>query len=452
MTWNEGWIVKSCPETDSYGGAWTLVSFDLFIFLYFIGITTIAGPFLYRVAASAFNWERHYISLVGYLTLFYENITLAYVLFTLGNYAHTFNYLTVIFYFVGLFGYSFLVQLPFLQVSLPTWRTWSFGAWAVHLGGLSVVLLAAAYFIYQASVDGFIGPYLLAFFIATGFLWIPVIINKINSMILTKYPNSFPFSRTPKYLLLKLKSYDYKILHFLKKKQVHDRAAIDSNPSSPSNSIDNDDILSDSDNSNEDPISNPDNSINPLMKEKKCKEDLAENSSDINLPKTPTLSSLSSSDNNKTENASTSGPKYNLEISNMGKFSGKELRAELRNKEIFGSKFFEDSIDNVSTHPESANRPIINELSNRPRLVEISEEELKPKYLGVSSANPSGRVKYRVHLHHWQIFYVLAFFTRFQSIPSRIAAGLVLGIYTQGATAYGHDHLLLKCATSASPP
>jgi hypothetical protein len=38
----------------------------------------------------------------------------------------------------------------------------------------------------------------------------------------------------------------------------------------------------------------------------------------------------------------------------------------------------------------------------------------------------------RIHLHHWQIFYSLAFFTRFNHPVSQVAGGITLGIYTQG--------------------
>ncbi|CAG8475700.1 16579_t:CDS:1 [Acaulospora colombiana] len=41
----------------------------------------------------------------------------------------------------------------------------------------------------------------------------------------------------------------------------------------------------------------------------------------------------------------------------------------------------------------------------------------------------------RIHLHHWQIFYVLAFFTRFKQPVSQAAGGIVLGIYTEGMVA-----------------
>ncbi|KAL6594474.1 hypothetical protein LY90DRAFT_673288 [Neocallimastix californiae] len=46
------------------------------------------------------------------------------------------------------------------------------------------------------------------------------------------------------------------------------------------------------------------------------------------------------------------------------------------------------------------------------------------------------------HLHHWQIFYYLAFFTRFDNVISEICAGLVIGIFMHGVSAYGFHDLL----------
>lgn len=47
-----------------------------------------------------------------------------------------------------------------------------------------------------------------------------------------------------------------------------------------------------------------------------------------------------------------------------------------------------------------------------------------------------------LHLHHWQIFYVLCFFTRFDHPVSQVAAGIVLACYMQGICAYGYDPLV----------
>ncbi|KAI9335564.1 hypothetical protein BD770DRAFT_415925 [Pilaira anomala] len=47
-----------------------------------------------------------------------------------------------------------------------------------------------------------------------------------------------------------------------------------------------------------------------------------------------------------------------------------------------------------------------------------------------------------IHLHHWQIFYVLAFFTRFDDAVSQVGAGIVLACYMEGICAYGYDALV----------
>ncbi|CAO3678399.1 unnamed protein product [Umbelopsis ramanniana] len=47
-----------------------------------------------------------------------------------------------------------------------------------------------------------------------------------------------------------------------------------------------------------------------------------------------------------------------------------------------------------------------------------------------------------LHLHHWQIFYVLSFFTRFDHPVSQVAAGIVLACYMEGICAYGYDSLV----------
>ncbi|KAG0215353.1 hypothetical protein BGX28_000093 [Mortierella sp. GBA30] len=46
------------------------------------------------------------------------------------------------------------------------------------------------------------------------------------------------------------------------------------------------------------------------------------------------------------------------------------------------------------------------------------------------------------HPHHWQLFYILAFFTRFEDWVSQVAAGITLGCYMQGIMAYGYDYLI----------
>lgn len=55
------------------------------------------------------------------------------------------------------------------------------------------------------------------------------------------------------------------------------------------------------------------------------------------------------------------------------------------------------------------------------------------------NSDPSEKKMVTLHVHHIHIFYVLAFFTRFSTLLSRIAAGVVIGASLQGAAAYGFD-------------
>ena len=45
------------------------------------------------------------------------------------------------------------------------------------------------------------------------------------------------------------------------------------------------------------------------------------------------------------------------------------------------------------------------------------------------------------YIHHWFIFWTLAIFTRFNHPLSVIALGLCIGIFVQGAAAYGADNV-----------
>lgn len=51
-----------------------------------------------------------------------------------------------------------------------------------------------------------------------------------------------------------------------------------------------------------------------------------------------------------------------------------------------------------------------------------------------------------LHLHHWQIFYMLAFFTRFTHPVSQVGAGIVLACYMEGICACkSWQHCLETC-------
>lgn len=47
--------------------------------------------------------------------------------------------------------------------------------------------------------------------------------------------------------------------------------------------------------------------------------------------------------------------------------------------------------------------------------------------------------KIKIHPHHWSVFYLLAYFTRFPGIISNVCAGICIGIYVHGASSFGTD-------------
>ncbi|KAI9275611.1 hypothetical protein BDA99DRAFT_555392 [Phascolomyces articulosus] len=89
----------------------------------------------------------------------------------------------------------------------------------------------------------------------------------------------------------------------------------------------------------------------------------------------------------------------------------------------------EEQQDEVVVNPESSTSadPVTQQQQQQPKLPELY--------------NPYTRTL-SLHLHHWQIFYVLAFFTRFTHPVSQVGAGIVLACYMEGICAYGYDQLL----------
>ncbi|KAF9399897.1 hypothetical protein BGX21_005402 [Mortierella sp. AD011] len=90
-------------------------------------------------------------------------------------------------------------------------------------------------------------------------------------------------------------------------------------------------------------------------------------------------------------------------------------------------------------NPTTANAVISAESSSTSALANIDSEISVPPYQPyVWSASVPGYF----HPHHWQLFYTLAFFTRFDHWVSRVGAGIVIGAYMQGIMAYGYDYLI----------
>ncbi|CAG8584510.1 12134_t:CDS:2 [Ambispora leptoticha] len=272
-------------------------SIDLLIFIYFsIAFIIIAYP-LYRIVAGAFNWElttktpaKHYGDLMA---LFRYGL----IVFVLGGYSGTFNWISILSFYIAMYSYGLIAQIPFAQTSLPRWRTWPLAMWILFIAAFAIILAFAGFHIYLADSyeimneprkhnTEFVAWYL-------GCLIIPAILATV-ALMFQKVQND----------------YDY----------------------------------------------------------------------------------------NKIED---------------GIFT-----------KIFG----------CMTRKKAQN--VNDNSTNEQHTITVQGET------ATATSPPGPKIKARVHLHHWQIFYVLAFFTRFEHPVSRVASGIVLGIYTQGMTAYGPDSFL----------
>ncbi|KAK9764703.1 hypothetical protein K7432_007590 [Basidiobolus ranarum] len=254
------------------------VSFNLSTFLVYLLVVVIGGSQVFLFLSKKYSWERQDKSPVGFLQDIQDALIYNVLLFLFGNYSHTFSIWTVIAFFVGMIGFALLGELPFLKVSLVTWRTWSREAWMVHLGGVAIVLILAVYHFVLAYHAGILSWYMTGLIIGLGLLGAGPAVNWYEEYRRREISYAVPTIDPPK------------------KGEEH----ISSKPT---------------------------NGISPRVTEK--------------------------------------------------------------------------DVARIKSWP-----------------------------------------KYRVHLHHWQIFYLLAFFTRFPSFLGQICSGLVLGIFMHGGSAYGFDPLL----------
>ncbi|KAJ2314505.1 hypothetical protein IWW54_000881 [Coemansia sp. RSA 2705] len=320
-------------------GASTLVSFHFVRFILFTLMLTVVGPFVYRLVAAFFDLERDFKTVADHFDDVTSGLIYSYIVFTLGNYSHTFGWVTLVFYFVGIFGYCALVELPFMRVSIPGWRTWSAAAWAVNLGGVALVLLAAGFHIRWAYAAGILQWYLPLFVLATASLWLTICVKWLNNYCSDHCPQGLGIERRMRKLAL--------VLSIWRSARKQD----------------------------DDPASGHD---------------------------VPLQAVASAGESPMASTGSQSPP------------------------------------DQPLTRQQQQRTA----LSREEKRALIDEKLQNLHYLNVRPGRPLPLCQCQLHLHHWQIFYILAFFTRFDRFASSACAGVVLGIVTQGSAAYGYDAML----------
>ncbi|KAJ1806811.1 hypothetical protein LPJ56_006333 [Coemansia sp. RSA 2599] len=369
---------------DAYNGAATLVSFHLVRYILFTLMLVVAGPFAYRLVAAFFDLERDFKSVVDHFDDVTNGLLYSYVVFTLGNYAHTFSWVTLVFYFVGLFCYCILVELPFMRVSLPGWRTWSTGAWVVNLTGVALVLVAAGFHIRWAYLAGILQWYLPLFVLATATVWSTMLVNRLQCYCIEKRPEGLGIERRTRRAALVL----------FTRRSAKTRRQCQAEQA------------------------------NQLQQLRERTEQYAMNAA------AATPSSLQISNNAN-------------DAVNADFLEGIEARrssSQGADDIAMGNANASSSLLNMPIEPGRQER--IDSLTHEQKNELIEEKLRNLHYLNVQTNGPLPLYRYNLHLHHWQIFYILAFFTRFDEFASKMCAGVVLGICTQGYAAYGFDPMM----------
>ncbi|CAG8484333.1 29441_t:CDS:2 [Racocetra persica] len=176
---------SSFPEGLNSISTWGFTAFEPLTYIYFnIAFIIIAYP-LYRLIAGFLKWElnektpsKHYSDILAC-------VRYGFIVFVLGGYSQTFNWITILSFYVAMYGFGSLAELSFAKQSLPTWRNWAVQMWILIIVAILIILAFAAYHIYLGVVFTEVGQLghngiFLAWYISC--LIIPVILMVLGSL------------------------------------------------------------------------------------------------------------------------------------------------------------------------------------------------------------------------------------------------------------------------------
>ncbi|KAF9387648.1 hypothetical protein CPC16_006922 [Podila verticillata] len=401
-----GWAPME-PDYATCGMTTWVGSFDPLMFIYFMLATVLIPYPTYIVVSTIFNWEhrkkrpaRHYQDLM-------QAASYGVIVFIFGNYAQTLNWITILAFWITWPSYSLIAELDFAKTSLPSWKTWPFGMYALFAGATALVLIFAAYHIYLGylltkTVPGFVGYYLLGLlipFILTFLGYAAYKQQNLDALGLSKVYNwilSLQYKQSV--ASARRKANKQKKLEAAKAKQI-DAAAASASASGASHGPDAGTVPSSG--SQEHSSSTaflPPNSVATSV------HVVSRSGSHEHLIMNPTTTTTSSTlDPNVFARPSTPHslpPNATLVV--------------------------------IDTQPAS---PVTELQVVQEENTEVTIQPYQPYVWSVD-------VQAHFHPHHWQLFYMLAFFTRFDHWVSRVGGGIVLGCYMQGIMAYGYDYLI----------
>ncbi|KAJ2411392.1 hypothetical protein GGI10_004286 [Coemansia sp. RSA 2530] len=381
-----GFVDGCYIKNDAYNGAATLVSFHLLRYILFTAMLVVVGPFVFRVVAAFFDLERDFKSIVDHFDDVTGGLMYSFVLFTLGNYSHTFGWVTAVFYFVGLLAYSGLTWLPFMGVSIPGWRSWSREAWLVNSAGLVLVLAGAGFHIHWASQAGILQWYLPLFVLASASLWSPFFVKWLHHYCMDNYPEGLGIERRSRRAALSI--FIPRSGAIRRKYQVEEENQL-------------------------------------AMLRLRAEQYAATRALSVTRQ-----SGSSTDDNDRCEPLSMP----------IGDGPVSMQRSSDADTPILQGDNHSASRLNMPNEPTAQPRATTLTQAQKQEIIEHKLRHLH--YINAKPGESLPLYRYQLHLHHWQIFYTLAFFTRFDDFASRACAGIVLGIFTHGHAAFGLDPLM----------
>lgn len=342
------------PDFDTCGMTNWVGSFDPIMFIYFMLATVLIPYPVYVFVATVFNWEhrtkrpaRHYQDVL-------HATSYGLIVFIFGNYAQTLNWVTILAFWITWPSYSMIAELDFAKTSLPSWKTWPFGMYALFAGATAVVLVFAGYHIYlgvllNRTVPGFLGYYLLG-------LLIPVFLTLIGYACL-KQQNKDIFGLS--------KLYNW-MLHLQWRREAY---------------------------------------VTKKKFEKQQKLAAAKQKTIDPPAPSPAIGESTGVQLHQTQQQ----PAGTVVVQVEGDQQQNEQQPQ---------------------HPATADA------------LEVMAPEAQVVIQPYAPYVWSAAIPGFFHPHHWQLFYTLAFFTRFDHWVSRVGGGITLGCYMQGIMAYGFDYLI----------
>ncbi|KAI1297842.1 hypothetical protein EDD11_006908 [Mortierella claussenii] len=382
-----GWTPME-PDLNTCGMTNWVGSFDPIQYIYFMLATVLIPYPTYVFVATVFNWEhrakrpaRHYQDLL-------HATSYGLIVFIFGNYARTLNWITILAFWITWPSYSLIAELDFAKTSLPSWKTWPFAMYALFAGATGVVLVFTGYHIYlgvvlNRTVPGFVGYYLLG-------LLIPVILTLIGYACLKQQNmDFFKLSKVYNSLLL---------LQWKWSARIATRKA---------------------------------------AKEKKKQLEIAAKAG--MQKKVPTIDGPVQQDQPQQQQQQQAGA-GTVVVQVDGLAAGQHVSRTGSHDQLINSSsnMHVSPSDTTGTTPAAEGSTALEQPSTAAAQTLQPEVTIQPYVPYVWSVAVPGYF----HPHHWQLFYTLAFFTRFDHWVSRVGAGITLGCYMQGIMAYGYDYLI----------